>query len=97
MADGSTTISFATPSLGSPRLADSLGRHRHLVARCTAPQCRRSTPCDPAPWFAQGLGDLPLPALAERLRCVCGARRAELEIRSGPFLPVAHPDLFIFR
>jgi len=97
MADGSTIIAHPTLQVGGPRLADGVGQHRHLVARCTAPQCQRCAPCNPSPWFAEGLGGLPLQAFAERLRCVCGNRQAELEIQPGPFAPVAHPDLYIFR
>ena len=97
MADGSAIIALPTERVGTPRLVDCVGGERHLVARCTAPRCRRCTPCDPSPWFAEGLCALPLQAFSERLRCVCGGRQADLELRSGPFTPVAHPDLYIFR
>lgn len=71
-----------------------LGDHRHLIARCA---CGRTAPCDPARWIAQGLGDLPLHAFATRLRCVCGARQAELELGLGPCAPTPHPAIYAFR
>jgi hypothetical protein len=97
MADGSATIALATQLIANPRLADGVGHERHLVARCAAPLCRRCSPCDPSPWFAEGLGELPLRTFSARLRCVSGSRQAEIEIQPGPFVPVAHPDLYIFR
>lgn len=97
MADGSTIIPLLPPGTGRLRLQDGVGLERHLVARCLAPNCRRCAPCDPGPWFAEGLGDLPLEAFSERLRCVCGGRQADLEVRPGPYAPAAHPDLYIFR
>lgn len=97
MADGSAIIPLPTQRVGSLRLKDGVGQERHLVARCTAPRCQRCTPCDPSPWFAEGLADMPLLTFSERLRCVCGSRQADLEVQPGPFAPVSHPDLYIFR
>lgn len=51
-----------------------------LQARCAAPGCGARAPVDTAPWLAQGLAGTRLERLETRLRCVCGARRARLEI-----------------
>lgn len=97
MADGSTVGGLADQVAGARRLKDGVVAGHHLVARCRAPRCQRCAPCDPAPWLSQGLGELPLSALSERLRCVCGCRQADLEIWPGPGAQLAHPDLLIFR
>jgi hypothetical protein len=53
---------------------------------------------DPAPWLGQGLGPHPLAELEERLRCLCGARSAHLEIRGlAEAPPPAAGGIFIFR
>jgi hypothetical protein len=96
MAHGST-INLATRNRMAPRLKDAGGAERHLLARCTAPACRRAATCGLKPWLAEGLDDTLLIAFSERLRCVCGGRRAELEISLGPYVAEGHPDLFIFR
>lgn len=96
MADGST-INLVTPDHLAPRLKDACGAGRHVLARCAAPACRRAAACDPKPWLAEGLGEALLIDFSERLRCVCGGRRADLEISLGPYAAEAHPDLFIFR
>ena len=80
-----------------PESLQAVGLDRHLLARCGAPGCERTSPCDPTPWMEEGLGDLPLRAFAPRLRCVCGSRRAMLEIHPGALVPAAHPDIHIFR
>ena len=36
---------------------------------------------DPKPWVAMGLSRQATASLETRLRCLCGARRARLEIR----------------
>jgi len=74
-----------------------VGADKHLVARCAAPGCERAAPCDPTHWVAQGLGGLPLRAFSERLRCVCGGRRAELVVASGPLPERAGGDVYVFR
>ncbi len=96
MADGST-ITHLRPAAEVLRLRDAFGAERHLVARCLSPTCRHAAPCDPKPWLAQGLGVAPLLAFSERLRCVCGGRRAALDVSPGAFAAAAHPDLIIFR
>lgn len=95
MADGTGTLGLRPAERA--HLSDALDRGRHLVARCASPSCRRTSPCDPGPWLAEGLGGLPLAAFSERLRCVCGARQADLEVRPGPPPSVAHRDLYVFR
>jgi len=63
-------------------LSHGIGEDRHLRAVCAV--CDRRVIFDPAPWVAQGLCGLPLTSFESRLRCVCGARRARLEVCSGP-------------
>lgn len=82
---------------GGLRLLESVGLNRHLVARCGAPRCGQSAPCDPTPWVAEGLGGLPLRAFGPRLRCVCGARCVSLDVAPGPLVPDQHPTIHIFR
>lgn len=77
MADG-TSDRFALGRQVQPRLSQALLARSSLWARCA---CGREACIDPAQWIGQGLGRQPLPRLEPRLRCVCGARRARLEIR----------------
>jgi hypothetical protein len=74
-------------------LSHGVGPDRHLRAACTA--CERRVVFDPAPWVDQGLAGLPLTAFEARLRCVCGARRARLEIWPGPPSP-GPPEVSIY-
>jgi hypothetical protein len=73
MADGSPQSRAETHE--SPRLCD-LRCGARLIARC---RCGCEAEIDPAPWLAQGLGSARLTHLEDRLRCACGARRAELQ------------------
>lgn len=95
MADGTDTRTRPTGEL--MHLRDAADPGLHLIARCAAPACLRASPCDPAPWLAEGLGALPLAAFSTRLRCVCGARRADFEVRPGPPPQAGHRDLYVFR
>lgn len=54
MADGTGTLGLRPTERA--HLSDALDRGRHLVARCASPSCRRTSPCDPGPWLAEGLG-----------------------------------------
>ncbi len=74
-----------------------VGIDRHLVARCASPGCERAAPCDPTHWVAQGLGGLPLRAFTDRMRCVCGGRRAELSVAAGPLPERAGGEVYVFR
>ncbi len=74
-----------------------VGSDRHLVARCASPGCERAAPCDPSHWMAQGLGGLPLRAFTDRMRCVCGGRRAQLTVASGPLPERAGGDVYDVR
>lgn len=74
-----------------------VGMDKHLVARCASPGCERAAPCDPTHWVAQGLGGLPLRAFSERMRCVCGGRRAELSVASGPLPEQSAGEVYVFR
>lgn len=75
-------------------LLGCLGNDRHLVARCA---CGQASACDPVQWVSEGLGDQPLWRFAERLRCICGAREARLEIAAGPYAPARRPGVYVFR
>lgn len=77
MADGSSAL--ARPlTVGDARLGWATAPRSSLWARCG---CGREAAVDPKPWLGQGLGRQTLFELEDRLRCVCGARRAKLEIR----------------
>lgn len=91
MADGS----FDWTARDKP-LLQCVAPDRHLVARC--PSCDRTTVCDPTPWVGEGLGGAPLRAFSDRMRCVCGSRRAVLEVEPGPFVePGPEHEIIIFR
>ena len=77
MADGA---SFRTPATWPawPRLHQALTARSSLWAVC---RCGREAAIDPNPWVSQGLGRHATVHLETRLRCLCGARRARLEIR----------------
>lgn len=65
-------------AFGEPRLTRATAARSSLWARCG---CGREAAVDPKPWLAQGLGRQNVDELEDRLRCLCGARRAQLEIR----------------
>lgn len=77
MADGSRNLAREW-SYGEARLGWATAARSSLWARCG---CGREAVVNPQPWIAQGLSRQILHDLEERLRCVCGARRARLEIR----------------
>lgn len=64
-----------------------------LWAQC---RCGRRAVVNPGPWIAQGLGRQAVEALEDRLRCLCGARRARLEIRDGSE-PAGDGGIYVFR
>jgi hypothetical protein len=77
MADGA--IHRMTPAWPAwPKLNQALAARSSLWAIC---RCGREAVIDPRPWVGQGLGRQATAHLETRLRCVCGARRARLEIR----------------
>jgi hypothetical protein len=77
MADGASQRSFESwPAW--PRLSQALIARSSLWAVC---HCGREAVIDPRPWVAQGLGRQATAHLETRLRCLCGARQARLEIR----------------
>lgn len=77
MADGAIqSLNHAWPAW--PRLSQALAPRSSLWAICG---CGREAVIDPKPWVAQGLSRQATAYLEPRLRCVCGARRARLEIR----------------
>lgn len=77
MADGSRRFAREW-SFGEARLGWATAARSSLWARCA---CGREASVDPQPWLAQGLSRQTLQDLEHRLRCACGARRAQLEIR----------------
>jgi hypothetical protein len=77
MADGSRNLARAW-GFGEARLGWATAARSSLWARCA---CGREAVVDPRPWIAQGLSRQLVQDLEHRLRCVCGARRAQLEIR----------------
>ena len=92
MADGAT---YFTPRIEAPPLNGATAARSSLWASC---RCGRASQVDPSPWIAQGLGRVHLEALEERLRCVCGARRAKLEIRGlSEAPPGAGGGIWLFR
>lgn len=92
MADGAAHF---PPPKDTPRLNAATAARSSLWARCG---CGRSSRVDPAPWLGQGLGRANLEELEERLRCVCGARRARLEIRGLAEAPAgAAGGIWLFR
>jgi hypothetical protein len=77
MADGATRVlSDNWPAW--PRLSQAVLPRSSLWAVCA---CGREAAIDPGPWVAMGLGRQATSNLETRLRCLCGARRARLEIR----------------
>jgi hypothetical protein len=77
MADGGRQL-IREQSYGEARLGWATAARSSLWARCA---CGREAAIDTRPWLAQGLSRNVLLDLEDRLRCVCGARRARLEIR----------------
>ena len=77
MADGSRASARPTV-IGEARLGWATAPRSSLWARC---ECGREAAVDPRTWLGQGLARQTLFELEDRLRCVCGARRARLEIR----------------
>ena len=79
------------------KLADGLRANRHLRARCRC--CGRREPFTPDPSLLRSLGNVLLLDLADRFRCVCGARQATLEVWIGPAAPMGDraPRIFLFR
>ena len=92
MADG---MIHPITAAETPRLAEARAARSSLWARCA---CGREAAVDPAPWLAQGLSRHPVDALEDRLRCLCGARRARLEIRGLAAAPQgATGGIYVFR
>jgi len=77
MADGSRQL-VQNMAYGEARLGWATQARSSLWARCA---CGREAVINPRPWIAQGLSRQTLHDLEDRLRCQCGARRADLEIR----------------
>ena len=77
MADGNRHLA-QDMAYGAARLGWATQARSSLWARCA---CGREAVIDAKPWIAQGLGRQTLFELEDRLRCLCGARRADLEIR----------------
>lgn len=93
MADGAINSGAASwPAW--PRLDQALTARSSLWAVCA---CGREAAIDPRPWVGQGLARQAVASLETRLRCVCGARRARLEIRGLTEAPNQSGGIFAFR
>lgn len=77
-----------------PCLSQALGHGRYLRARC---RCQRTAVIAAAQWAAEGLADQRLSRLSDRLRCLCGARSASLEIVNGEPDPAQAASRAIYR
>lgn len=96
MADGSNFTFSTHHAFGARTVGEALTPGLQLMATCAAPLCERRSVFDPAPWIGQGLQAMPLSALQDRVRCVCGSRSAWLEVCAGSG-PAPTSELFIFR
>ena len=94
MADGAFHgLTQAWP--GHPKLSAALAPRSSLWAVC---RCGREAVIDPAPWVGQGLARQATACLETRLRCLCGARRAHLEIRGLAEAPSGTTGgIYVFR
>jgi hypothetical protein len=94
MADGASHRQIETwPAW--PRLSQAMATRSSLWAIC---RCGREAVIDPHPWIRQGLGCQATANLENRLRCLCGARRAKLEIRGLAEAPFgATGGIYVFR
>lgn len=94
MADGAVQPTLDTwPAW--PRLSQALAARSSLWAVCG---CGREAVIDPKPWVGQGLARQATANLESRLRCLCGARRARLEIRGLAEAPLgATGGIYMFR
>jgi hypothetical protein len=84
MADGASHRAFDGWPAG-PRLSQALAARSSLWAVC---RCGREAVIDLRLWVGQGLGRQATAGLETRLRCLCGARRARLEIRGLAEAPI---------
>jgi hypothetical protein len=95
MADGNLHQITSCVGPVAPRLGHALAARSSLWAVC---RCGRQSAVDPSPWVWQGLGRQAVAQLEERLRCVCGARRARLEVRGLAEAPAGPTGgIYVFR
>jgi hypothetical protein len=95
MADGAQKLSISAAWPAWPRLNQALAARSSLWAICG---CGREAPIDPKPWVGQGLARQATAHLETRLRCLCGARRARLEIRGLAEAPAEGAGgIYVFR
>lgn len=94
MADGASyRIPAAWPAW--PRLGQAVAARSSLWAVC---RCGREAAIDPGLWIGQGLARQATAQLETRLRCLCGARRARLEIRGLSEVPQGGSGgIYVFR
>ena len=94
MADGASHRLHDTWR-GQTRLSQALTPGSRLMAIC---RCGRETVVDPKVWVGQGLARQAMASLETRLRCVCGARQARLEVHDLADAPhLARGGIFVFR
>ncbi len=95
MADGAIHPRSLETWPAWPRLSQALTARSSLWAVCG---CGREAMIDTRPWVGQGLARQATAHLETRLRCVCGARRARLEIRGLSEAPAAGAGgIYVFR
>jgi hypothetical protein len=95
MADGASHRFSVETWPAWPRLNQALTPRSSLWAVC---RCGREAPIDSAAWVGQGLARQATAHLEGRLRCVCGARRARLEVRGLAQAPPAGAGgIYLFR
>ena len=79
---------WAGPSLPQPAI--------RLWAVCEVPSCRAAGPIDFPAWAGGGQDRLALTSLENRLRCVCGARRARLTTEPPATVRAGGPAPYLF-
>ena len=95
MADGASSVRVAAGWPVHPKLSAALAARSSLWAVC---RCGREASIDPRLWVCQGLGRQATAHLETRLRCLCGARRARLEIRGLAEAPAGMTGgIYVFR
>ena len=95
MADGASSYRITSEWPVHPKLSAALAPRSSLWATCA---CGREAAIDPRPWVCQGLARQATVHLETRLRCLCGARRAHLEIRGLAEAPTGMTGgIYVFR
>ena len=95
MADGASSYRVVSGWPVHPKLSAALAPRSSLWATC---RCGREAVIDPRSWVSQGLSRQATESLEARLRCLCGARRVQLEIRGLAEAPSGRTGgIYLFR